>query len=68
MRENFTRQLEPFVWMFVPFFFVLIGTEARLDVITDPGMPTLLVVAILAAIIAPVLMTPLARRCAEASR
>lgn len=130
-REKFSRQLEPFVWMFVPFFFVLIGTEARLDVITDPGMLTLLtalllaafagkliggilgafgcepqarvlvglcmvprgevtvviaglafaqghlshhsfvtliVVAVIAAIMAPLLMTPLARRCAGASR
>lgn len=49
MRRKVCRQLEPLVWIFVPFFFVLIGTEARLDVITEPGVPTLLAGLVLAA-------------------
>lgn len=40
-RSDLIKSLEPWILILVPFFFVLIGTQAEWEVLNDPGMKTL---------------------------
>jgi len=55
IRQRLLDQFSKFIFILVPFFFVLIGARAQWDVLHDPDMPTLFIGLTIVAIIGKVI-------------